>query len=403
MLLLLACAPALAQGTTGAIEGFVTGPDGKPLPDIVVVAMMPATQLVRSGVTTAAGMYRITALQLGEYEVAIQDPGFQPVTVKPVVVRLGRTTAVPALALTPQGPLVERVEVKGKPPVIDPVSTTAGGSLAAGTFDNLPVTRDYLSIAALLPNVSVSYFGDGVNIAGASGFENRYFVDGIDMTQGHNGSVGTSLPPDFIQEVQVKTAGYEAEFRSALGGVVNVVTPSGSNQLAGKFMAYWTSDLVSGETKQSPADLEQEDFTQYDVGFTLSGPIVRDKAWFFVAFDPEFTTVDKQLPGLGDFQDSSTVYRYSGKLNWQVNPTNNVVLTLVGDPLQRDGVGDLAMSFAFSPTSFLNPDPYLRDISSGGNGAALRGTHVLSSRWLLETALSGQWYAFSNLPATERG
>ena len=283
-------------------------------------------------VTGSDGAYRILLLPLGEYEVAIQHPSYQPVTVKPVVVRLGRTTAVPPVQLAPQGQLIEQVEVKGKPPIIDPVSTTAGGSLSAGVFDNLPVTRDYMSIAALLPHVSVSYLGDGVSIAGATGFENRYFIDGIDMTEGVLGSVGTSLPPDFIQEVQVKTAGYEAEYRSALGGVVNVVTPNGSNDLTGKFIGYWTSDLVSAERKQSSAALQQKDYTQYDVGFTLSGPIVRDRAWYFVAFDLEHREIETEIPGIGYFPDATTAFRYSGKVNWQIDLANNVALTVIGDP-----------------------------------------------------------------------
>ena len=111
-LLLLPCGAALAQETTGAIEGIVTGPDGRPLPDIVVVATMPATKGVRTAVTTSYGLYRFTVLPLGEYEVAIQDPGYQPVTVRPVLVRLGRTTAVPMVQLTPRGELVEHVEVR---------------------------------------------------------------------------------------------------------------------------------------------------------------------------------------------------------------------------------------------------------------------------------------------------
>ena len=141
--------------------------------------------------------------------------------------RLGRTTAIPAVQLAAPGSLVEHVKVVGKAPPIDPTSTTTGGNVSAALFSNLPVQRDYQSVATLLPNVSASYLGDPVNFGGATGFENRYFVDGIDVTDPSRGRGGTVLPPDFIQEVEVKTGGYEAEYRSALGGMVNVVTPSG--------------------------------------------------------------------------------------------------------------------------------------------------------------------------------
>ena len=156
--------------------------------------------------------------------------------------------------------------------MIDPVSTTIGGTVSAGLFDNLPVQRNYQSIATLLPGVSMSFLGDGLHIGGATGLENRYFVDGIEMTDPARGMGGTQLPPDFIREVQVKTGGYEAEYRSALGGVVNVVTPSGSNEFAGKFIGYWTSHAVSGDPKQSSLELQTKGFAQYDAGFSLSGP-----------------------------------------------------------------------------------------------------------------------------------
>ncbi len=277
------------------------------------------------------------------------------------------------------------------------MSTTAGGSLTAGVFDNLPVTRDYMSIAALLPNVSVSYLGDGVNIAGASGFENRYFVDGIDMTEGVIGSVGTSLPPDFIQEVQVKTAGYEAEYRSALGGVVNVVTPSGSNDARGEVHRLLDERRRVAERKQSSAALQQKDYTQYDVGFTLSGPIVRDRAWYFVAFDPEYPEVETEIPGIGYFADATTAYRYSGKVNWQVECGEQRRIDRRRGSTERDGVGRLSASLAHSPISFLNPGPVPPGHLNRGHGVSLRGTHVLGPPLLLETSLSGQWYEYSNL------
>jgi hypothetical protein len=232
-----------------------------------------------------------------------------------VVVRLGRTTGVPPVRLGALGSLVERVEVVGKAPPIDPATTTTGGNISAALFDNLPVQRDYQSIATLLPSVSASYLGDPVNFSGATGLENRYFVDGIDMTDPARGLGGTMLPPDFIQEVEVKTGGYEAEYRSALGGMVNVVTPTGGDRFSGKFIGYWTSHVVSAEPRQGSLELQQKDFAQYDVGFSLSGPVVEDRAWFFLAYDPAYQSVETEIPGVGYFKDSSTAHRFAGKID----------------------------------------------------------------------------------------
>ena len=135
---------------------------------------------------------------------------------------------------------------------------------------------------------------------------------------------------------------------------------------------------------------------------------MKDRAWYFVAFDLEHREIETEIPGIGYFPDATTAFRYSGKVNWQINDSNNVALTVIGDPTGRDGVGDFFLGTGNSPVgttpvSFLNPDPYLRDISTGGIGASLRGTHVLSNRVLLETSLSNQRYEYRNMPATERG
>ncbi len=395
-------APCRAQETTGAVEGTVTGPDGRPLAGVEVLATKPAQEVARRAVTNRDGAYRIAVLPLGEYEITIRDPAFQPVTVRQVVVRLGRTTAVPAVQLAAPGSLVEHVRVVGRAPPIDPTSTTTGGNVAAALFSNLPVQRDYQSIATLLPNVSASYLGDPVNFGGATGFENRYFVDGIEMTDPSRGRGGTVLPPDFIQEVEVKTGGYEAEYRSALGGIVNVVTPTGTDRLSGSFIGYWTSHLVTADPKQSPIEPQQRNFVQYDAGFSLSGPLVRERAWFFLAYDPQYQSVETELPGLGYYQDSTTAHRFAAKVDWRVNGANTLALTVVGDPTRRDGVGDLVYAFG-TPVALLNPDPWLRRIETGGVGISVRGTHVLSPAVLLETSLSLLRRDYSNLPGTQRG
>ncbi len=403
VLLVASWTPVRAQETTGAIEGTVEAPDGKPLAGIEIVATTPAPRIERKVITNRDGGFRITALPLGEYAIAVHDPKFEPAKIEKVVVRLGQTTGVPPVRLAPLGSLAERVTVVGKAPPIDPANTTTGGNVSAALFDNLPVQRDYQSIAALLPNVSVSYLGDPVNIGGATGEENRYFVDGIDMTDPERALGGTVLPPDFIREVEVKLGGYEAEYRSGLGGVVNVVTPSGGDRLSGKLIGYWTGHVLSQEARQSPAELQQENFAQYDLGFSLSGPIARDRAWFFLAYDPMVQKVDTDVPGVGRYEDSTIVHRFAGKVDWRWNGSNSLAMTVLGDPLHRDGVGDFGGFSYGAPVSLLNPDPYLRRIEGGGVGISLRGTHVVGPRLLIESALSNQWRKDVNLPATDRG
>jgi hypothetical protein len=158
---------------------------------------------------------------------------YQPRTLGNVQVRLGQTTSLGEIGLTEQVYTTEEIVVTGRAAPLDPGSTVIGENLSTRDIEALPVERDYKSVVSLLPHANSSTLGDPVNFAGATGLENRYFVDGIDVTDSYRSASGTNLPYNFVQEVQVKTGGYEAENRSALGGTVNVVTFSGGNDVTG--------------------------------------------------------------------------------------------------------------------------------------------------------------------------
>ena len=141
---------------------------------------------------------------------------------------LGSTTSLGTIVLQQQSIETEEIIISGNKTLIDPTSTEYGGTLRSKDFENLPLDRDYKSIVALLPLANTSYFGDQVNFAGATGFENKYFIDGMDVSYGFNSGTGTNLPYNFIKDIEVKTGGYEAEYKSSLGGIINVITNSGS-------------------------------------------------------------------------------------------------------------------------------------------------------------------------------
>lgn len=400
--LLLPCSIALAQDTGGSLQGRVEALDGAPLAAAEVVVEGPALQAPRQTRTGSSGEFQFAALPLGRYTVRIAHPSYRSATFQDVPVRLGRTTGLPAVILAPLSGVTEEIEVVGQAPRIDPVSTAGGGTLSARFFDGIPLGRDYQSIAALLPSVNVSYLGDGFNINGGTGFENRYYVDGIEVSDPYRTSGAINLPYDVIQAVEVKTGGYDAEYRSSLGGTVNVVTPSGGNALAGNAFVYWAGHQLSGEARTGRKDLTTESYTQYDAGFSLGGPLAGEVLRYFVALNPLVQRADVEIPGQDFYPDKSTAYRFAGNLSWQADPANNLVLTVVGDPTERDAVGDTFVT-AGTPVAFENPDPFLRRIENGSLGAAVRGTHVLGPHVLLETSLAGLRRVDRNLPATRRG
>ena len=133
--------------------------------------------------------------------------------------------------------------MRADPVSLDPTSTTTGATLDAEQFDALPLDRSFRSVAALAPQATyqlpnLAPGSEGVNIAGGSVWDNAYFVDGVDVTDPFIGSSGTNLPYNFLQAVEVKTGGYEAEYGRALGGVVNMVTPTGGNRFEGQVFSF---------------------------------------------------------------------------------------------------------------------------------------------------------------------
>jgi outer membrane receptor for ferrienterochelin and colicin len=148
------------------------------------------------------------------------------------------------------GGVQETIQVTRTPTVIDSTSTTIGSNLDSATLSRLPVGRRFSDTLHLAPGVSSGGTIGSANpsVSGSSGLENQYVVDGVNITNGGYdalgsysiifGSLGNGTPYDFMQEVQVKTGGYEAEYGQATGGVINVVTKSGSNDLRGSAFGY---------------------------------------------------------------------------------------------------------------------------------------------------------------------
>ena len=263
------------------------------------------------------------------------------------------------------------------------------------------MARDYRSLTSLLPHAVQDPFGTEANFAGSSGLENRYFVDGVETTDPYTGLTGMRLPYNFIREIEVKTGGYEAEYRSSLGGIVNVITSSGGNEFSGQAFGFFTNNRFSGDPRVGSLEPPSGDFSQYDIGVSLGGPIVRDRLWFFAAYNPAWEREEVELTGQGFFLDKNITQTFAGKLTWQASRKTNFVLTVLGDPSERHSVGDAIGLLV--PYIGLNPDPYLDIIQRGGLNLNLKGTHFFSDRFMMEASVSWINRKDRHLPATEIG
>jgi hypothetical protein len=395
-------APIFSQDITGALEGQIFDQKGQPLSDVHVFVESPSLQGIRGTATNKKGIFQLFALPTGTYDLTITHVSYQGKIFQNIVVSLGKTTSLQSIVLEAQSIEIPELIVMANYSIIDPSSTVAGADLKIHEIDVLPVSRNYRDITSLLPHANQSFFGDEINFGGATGLGNRYVIDGIDVTDPQKASTGTNLPYNFVNEVEVLLGGYEAEYRSALGAIINVKTNQGSNQFRGNAFGFFANNRFSGDPRHGALEPNTGDFSQYDAGFSFGGPIIRDKLWFNASYNPTFEREEVEIPGVGFFLDNATTHIFAGKLNWQASPKTNFSVVVLGDPSRREAVGETYIWWG-TPSSFENPDPYLADLQSGGVNLAVKGTHTFSNSFLLEGAYSRINRLEKYNPATQRG
>ena len=423
LLLLASFGIASAQeSTSGSLTGEVTDAQGAPVPGATVT--VTSGQGSKSTVTDAEGRFFVPYLTPGVYSVKVELTGFTPVQQKEINVRLGQRTTLSGLVLKVGG-LEEVVEVVGAAPVVDVSSTTTGGTLDSEQLKHLPVGRNFTQTLYLVPGVSDSSGVGNANpsIGGASGLENNYVVDGVNITnQGFGGvgvysivfgSLGAGVTTDFIKETQVKTAGFEAEYGQSTGGVVNVVTKSGTNDFRGSIFGYIQPKALEADrrTVETPNGTVNDMGAQnMDVGMTLGGPIMKDKLFFFGAFNPQFQRLTRIAPSnldaagnprfpllsLGEQDRKRRIMSYAGKLTWQATPNHRFDFTAFGDPSHGDvGIQRTTALKAQVPSKFSELDFY------GGHNQAARYDGIITSNWLIEASVAHAFTNFREVPSVD--
>ena len=378
-----------AQSTTGNLEGRVVDTTGAAIVGVNVQASSENLQGIRGCSTDDAGHFRLPALPPGSYTVKFTHVTTQALTLANIRIFLGRTTNAGEIVLRERRIELERVVVTAARPLIDPRSTVTGINLADVKFNALPIDRSYLTMMQLAPQSSPSFYDDGINIAGATGIENRYFIDGADATDVFRGVSGTQLPYNFIREVEVRSGAYEAEFPSALGGVVNAITYSGGNEMHGQVFGFFTNNRFSGSPRNSVGKPPVGTYSEYDIGVSLGGPIVKDKLWYYAAYNPKLEREDVAVPGQPNQNDYSTTHMFASKLSWNLNESNLFALSIAGDPKVRRGVGvDFRWNGQMELDTVLDLNCYLSDVRTGSINIALTGTHAVEPNFLLESSLS---------------
>ena len=293
----------LAQETTGTLQGTVSDANGTPIAGAVVEATGPMGKV---GTTTdATGRYRFPRMAPGSYEAVASFTGYKPSKAENIRVSLGDGITV-NFSLQLQTAFEDEIMVYSDTQVIDFTESATTTSIREWEIDYLPRGRDFTDVVSFAPGVMETAQGGGIMVDGASGLENRYVIDGIDTTDPQIGISSVPMRAEFMEEVQVKSAGYMAEHGGAMGGVINAVTKSGGNEWHGSVFADYENRSLNGaqrgELEYNLDDLgaslftyEEDDMTRWDPGFSLGGPILRDRWWFFASYQPGIRTIDRNV------------------------------------------------------------------------------------------------------------
>jgi Carboxypeptidase regulatory-like domain/TonB dependent receptor-like, beta-barrel len=417
-----------AQEPVGKIIGTVTEEDGSPLPGVSVVATSPSLIGQATSTTDGKGVYRLLSLPAGTYKITFSLPGFKSVVQEAVGLAIEKTLVI-NVQMAP-GKLEEEVTVVGNAPLIDVKSTTQGMTLNKTEFSKLPRGRNYDSLITVIPGVSNEASSGGTSVDGASGLENMYYMDGMNTSDLLLGNLEQQAAFEFMEEVQVKSSGYQAEFGGSLGGVVNVITRSGGNEFHGEAIGYYEGSALTGKERDTlrlnPFNQDIAEYVNYqdlygkdkinrfEGGFSLGGRILKDRIWFFGAVLPVFRNTTRTVDWLsGDIPESLIEQKYSwynlmGKITAQ--PTKNLRLAAtfvnntskyLGDLPSRDGGDD--SSFPWEKVGFSYPDwtaTLTADLVLGNNlMLALRGGYYMTNTNNQKLKPSGIRYYFGETNA----
>lgn len=402
---LLLCGSSLFAQTTGSITGHVDDTSGAALPGVTVEVRSAALQGVRTADTDPSGMYRFSLLPPGQYEVTFALQGFATQTRHGVTVALGKETAID-LALKPSA--AAEITVLGEEPVLDTSSASLATTLSTRSIETLPTARNYAALAQVVPGVSTDANPNNggqstLTVYGSSGAENAFYIDGVNTTNAEYGFQGKELNFEFIQEIDVKTGGYEAEYGRSTGGIINVITKSGGNQFRGDVFSYYDNDSLQSSAKSVVSTAgTTEGFTRKDWGADLGGYILKDKLWFFAAADQVRNSISSALPaGPQAGQPVTSASRRnlgSAKLSYNLAPNQSLVATYLQDPRVDTGaINDANHALNGAPATYLGRQDF------GGRDYGLRYDGAIRSTWIITGQAARHREVNSVGPATSTG
>ncbi|MGE5112167.1 MAG: carboxypeptidase regulatory-like domain-containing protein [Acidobacteriaceae bacterium] len=353
-------ATTFAQETTAGLQGTVKDPQGAVVSKATVEVTSPTLIGVKKLETDASGYYRFSNLPPGAYTITVTAQGFRTLKQSGVNLEVGK---LPTIDLSLQiGGAEQTIEVSSQAPIVDVTQSKVQTNVTSDELNAIPKGRSFQSVIALSPGARVEPLqGNGYQINGASNAENTYLVEGQDTGNIQTGVSQANVPMEFIQEVQVKSGGFEAEYGGALGGVVNVIQKRGSNEWHGSIVGYYSGDKFDDSSTNAtgtanstlrylrqvpgtaidytsrtdrPSELVAPKKDHYRIvspGFDVGGFLVKDRIWAFTSFVPQVSRLRRTVNwaynppassgvsavnGPRDFQQDTDTYYALSRLDW---------------------------------------------------------------------------------------
>ncbi len=320
LVLLLGSGAAFAQGVaTADLRGTITDPQGAVVSGATVTIRDKTRNFERSTTTNATGDYLLLAVPPGEYEVTVEAQGFARMVTSGVTLTVGQGADL-SIELKAAG-ATEVIEVLGTPELVETQRSTASTTIQQTRIDNLPINgRNYIFFTLTnsqvardtAPSIGVAQTS-GLNFGGQRARSNLVNVDGADAVDNSTNGIRSTVSQEAVQEFQILTNGYAAEYGRASGGVVNIITRRGTNELHGNLFGYLRHRSIQAD---NPFTTEPDPgFTRVQAGATLGGPIKRDRTFFFFSYETTrrqetgFSTIGSDNFGLVDFVSSTVTCR----------------------------------------------------------------------------------------------
>lgn len=348
-------AASFAQERVGSIVGTVTDPSGAAIPGAKVTVTSVASATSAEVTADETGKFQVLQLPAGTYNVSAGSAGFASMQMNAVPVELGRATRV-ELKLE-VGQVTERVDVAANAILVDSQSSASAVIVDKSFSDLLPKGRSFYDLIAIAPGARPETKTGGVQVDGASGAENTFYLDGMEVTNIQTGELNTQnqIPVEMVEQTQIKNGVMEAQYGGAMGGVINAVLRSGSNDFHGLAGFYFDNDAMKARPRPTlrtdPFDdnlfeyvqTRQDSYKRWNPVFNIGGPIVRNKMFFFAGYMPVFRTIDRDVTFESDgvtrgFRSETTQHYTVSKLDYNPFDTLRVGASWIWNPYKRTGI-----------------------------------------------------------------